>query len=53
MTDAIPIEEIRTDGGTQIRACATYQTKVDEYAEAMGGGAEFPPLIVFWDGAHY
>ena len=26
----IPIELIRTDGGTQIRACATFQSKVDE-----------------------
>ena len=50
---AIPIELIRTDGGTQIRACATYQTKVDEYAVAMTQDADFPPLTVFWDGAEY
>jgi hypothetical protein len=50
---AIPIELIRTDGGTQIRACETFQTKVDEYAEAMASGAEFPPLVVFFDGTDY
>jgi uncharacterized ParB-like nuclease family protein len=50
---AIPIELIRLDGGTQIRACSTFQTKVDEYAMAMGEGAQFPPLTVFWDGAEY
>lgn len=49
----IPIELIRTDGGTQIRACETFQTKVDEYYEAMVRGDRFPPLTVFWDGAEY
>jgi hypothetical protein len=50
---AIPIELIRLDGGTQIRACSTFQTKVEDYAIAMAKGAQFPPLIVFWDGAEY
>jgi hypothetical protein len=50
---AIPIELIRTDGGTQIRACETFRAKVDEYATAMGEGAQFPPLTVFFDGADY
>ena len=50
---AIPIELIRTDGGTQIRDCKTQQTKIAEYATAMGEGNQFPPLIVFWDGEHY
>lgn len=49
----IPIQLIRTDGGTQIRACHTYQTKVEEYAVAMGNGDLFPPLIVFFDGDQY
>ena len=49
----IPIELIRTDGGTQIRTCATFQSKVDEYALAMGEGDQFPPLVVFWDGENY
>jgi hypothetical protein len=50
---AIPIELIRLDGGTQIRACSTYQTKIDEYAEAMGRFEVFPPLTVFFDGTDY
>jgi hypothetical protein len=50
---AIPIELIRTDGGTQIRDCKTMQTKIEEYVLALHGGADFPPLTVFWDGEHY
>jgi hypothetical protein len=50
---AIPIELIRTDGGTQIRDCKTMQTKIAEYATAMSEGNEFPPLTVFWDGEFY
>lgn len=53
MTEAIPIELIRLDGGTQIRACHTFQTKVEEYAVAMGEGSQFPPLTVFFDGSDY
>ena len=49
----LPIGLIRTDGGTQIRACETFQTKVEEYALAIGAGAEFPPLTVFFDGTVY
>lgn len=50
---AIPIELIRLDGGTQIRDCKTMQTKIAEYAMAMGEGNQFPPLTVFWDGEAY
>jgi hypothetical protein len=50
---AIPIELIRLDGGTQIRACQTVWTKVEEYLAAMVAGDQFPPLTVFWDGAEY
>jgi hypothetical protein len=49
---AIPIVQIRTDGGTQIRT-STYFDKIDEYTQAMLDGAVFPPLTVFWDGEHY
>src|SRR3954447_20230894 len=49
----LAIDLIRTDGGTQIRACETFHAKVAEYATAMGEGNEFPPLTVFWDGEHY
>lgn len=43
---------IRTSGGTQTRS-GTYQATVDEYAEAMRAGAEFPPVEVFLDGENY
>ena len=41
---------IRIDGGTQARV-ALNQDTVSEYAEAYRQGAEFPPVIVFFDGA--
>lgn len=43
---------IRIDGGTQPRA-AINEAVVAEYAEALRGGATFPPLIVFFDGADH
>jgi uncharacterized ParB-like nuclease family protein len=43
----IPIDELRIDGGTQLRA-AIDQATVDEYAERID---ELPPSIVFDDGA--
>lgn len=49
----IKIDTIRTDGGTQSRA-EMNQTVVEEYAEAIAGGAKFPPIVVFADGdAHW
>lgn len=45
----LAIEFITIDGGTQSRACLNDST-VDEYAEAMDDGAEFPPILVFYDG---
>jgi hypothetical protein len=48
----LPIELIRTDGGTQIR-CATYYDKVEDYAQAMKDGVAFPPPVVFFDGETY
>jgi uncharacterized ParB-like nuclease family protein len=43
----IPIDDIRIDGGTQLRA-AIDQATVDDYAERID---ELPPSIVFNDGA--
>ncbi len=43
---------IRIDGGTQARA-ELNQPTVAEYAEAIAGGAQFPPIIVFFDGSDY
>lgn len=48
----IAIEKIRRDGGTQPRSSVNSDT-VDRYAEAMGSGAEFPPVVVFFDGSEY
>ena len=48
----LAIGEIRRDGGTQPRAALDDET-LAEYAEAMKAGAEFPPVIVFYDGAAY
>lgn len=48
----IAISNIRRDGGTQPRT-GTDQMAVAEYAEAMKNGAEFPPVILFFDGTDY
>lgn len=46
----LALESIRIDGNTQSRV-ELDQTAVAEYAEAMAEGAQFPPLVVFFDGA--
>lgn len=48
----LELSAICTDGGTQPRA-ELNQDLIVEYAEAMKAGAIFPPVIVFYDGAHY
>lgn len=50
--ELINSENIRTDGGTQARENINYPI-VDEYADAMEAGIEFPPLVVFFDGSDY
>jgi hypothetical protein len=65
--DLLPIAPVRTDGGARvptkigidlIRADASAQmriiaseTVVNEYADAINDGAEFPPIVVFFDSA--
>ncbi len=49
---ALAITQIRTDGGTQPRALLD-PALISEYAEAMQGGAEFPPVVVFHDGTDH
>ncbi len=49
---SVPIESIRIDGGTQSRVRIDPETVAD-YADAMQGGAEFPPVIVYYDGNQY
>ncbi len=48
MTD-LEISLIRTDGGTQPRAGLSPDV-IEEYAEAMREGAQFPPVTIFYDG---
>jgi len=48
----LKLTQIKTDGGTQPRA-GLDQFVIDDYAQAMAGGATFPPVVVFYDGANY
>lgn len=50
--EVISLSKIRRDGGTQPRAALNQET-IGEYAEAMKDGAQFPPVIVFFDGQTY
>lgn len=43
---------IRADGGTQSRVSIDDAT-VTEYREAMQAGAQFPPVVVYYDGSDY
>jgi hypothetical protein len=49
---SIRLDQIRTDGGTQPRAAIDFDA-VDDYTDAMVGGARFPPIVVFYDGTDY
>lgn len=48
----LPYPQIRTDGGTQMRAGLNEETAA-EYAEELRRGAVFPPVVVFFDGSVY
>ena len=50
--DSLPIASIRVDGGTQPRAVLDFGA-IEDYAEAMGAGVKFPPVIAFYDGDNY
>lgn len=53
MTTTLGLDCIRRDGGTRLRV-EHKSDIVTEYAEAMRGGAAFPPVVVFSDGsAHW
>ena len=52
MEKQVDVSKIRTDGGTQPRT-EIDDALVSEYAEAMKAGAEFPPVVAFWDGVDY
>jgi N6-adenosine-specific RNA methylase IME4 len=48
----VALNKIRIDGGTQPRAEIS-QLVVDDYAEAMRAGIEFPPVTLFFDGVDH
>lgn len=48
----LAIASIRTDGGTQLRI-GMQSDAVEDYAAALRGGATFPPVVVYFDGAAY
>jgi uncharacterized ParB-like nuclease family protein len=48
----LDIDAIRTKGGTQIRV-AFNETVAEGYRDEIAAGAEFPPVVVFFDGADY
>lgn len=48
----VALASIRIDGGTQSRS-AIYENIVNDYANAIGEGAAFPPIVVFFDGERY
>jgi hypothetical protein len=52
LTHQLPLAKIRLDGGTQPRA-ETDSVAIEEYANAMLAGDEFPPVIVYFDGQDY
>ncbi len=52
MSVLLPINRIRTDGGTQPRAALDINT-IRDYAELLHNGVKFPPVDVFWDRSEY
>lgn len=50
--ESLLITKIRLDGGTQPRAALDFGA-IEDYSEAMGGGAKFPAVTVFYDGTDY
>ena len=51
-SEQISLSTIRIDSGTQMRVNQNNHV-VDEYAEQLANGAEFPPVTVFTDGIEY
>ncbi len=50
---SLPIRSIRTDHTIQQRAKLLDNGIVAEYSEAMQAGCQFPPVIVYYDGANH
>ncbi|MGO6826928.1 hypothetical protein ACCS34_35575, partial [Rhizobium ruizarguesonis] len=53
MTEMILLSLIRHDPDLQMRAAGIDPAVVADYAEAMDDGAEFPAVILFFDGEGY
>ncbi len=53
MTEMILLSSIRHDPDLQMREAGIDPAVAADYAEAMNTGAEFPPVIVFFDGEGY
>ena len=51
-TSTLELNEIERDTATQTRLYIDSE-KVEQYAEAMKEGAEFDPIITFYDGSRY
>lgn len=52
LTETLEVSVVRMDGGTQMRESLDAVT-VERYAEHMTEGAEFPAVVVFYDGSDY
>ena len=46
-------DQIRTDGGTQMRVGPYHDDVLSDYGEVIQGGGSLPPLTVFFDAQHY
>lgn len=49
---SLPLDRIRTDGGTQPRLGIDYDVAYG-YGDLMAEGVKFPPVTVFYDGENY
>lgn len=52
MAKTLNLNVLRIDGGTQSRSEINQET-VNEYAESIEAGSEFPPVTTFFDGVDY
>jgi len=48
----LPVHLVRIDGGTQSRAMLQ-DSVIEEYADAIKSGVEFPSIVVFYDGSDH
>jgi hypothetical protein len=52
LSELLGIDQVRRDGGTQPRARLDSKV-IDDYKAALAHGAQFPPVIVFYDGTDH